>query len=393
MAIDLDIDIGDVVLTGKFKNKRTVVKKIGRDKELNQPTINDKPLLKVRIEKDLPKDKQSKKTREQEETTALQKESTSIMMKLTKPQLKKLLREALAFKQQQTTDRRRAPDLAEIEAEVWGSNSPRADQKFVTLHLPKAEVENMTTEGLEQLMIEKFYEENGFGDDPFCNSLTVDGVDVQDYKDSMHLYEQEQEEELNEFLPPRPSSGPRKIPVQPSVRNKILELMISHMLYHHDHGMTNVNYWDLQELLADLAVELNVNEQDWLEQAEQNNPQAIIDLFEEAKAKAKEEIDAAWDETEELEEVAAHNISHDYDNDIAAIMNNGVTDNHANEIADLDTLLIDFADRYGSTATALAGRMNNIPSRGSKQHAKKIIESNKILQAAILQVQKVMWGE
>lgn len=63
MTIELDIEVGDVVLTGKFKNKRTIVKEIGTD-ELGQPTINGKPILKMRIEKLLPKNKQSKETRE-----------------------------------------------------------------------------------------------------------------------------------------------------------------------------------------------------------------------------------------------------------------------------------------------------------------------------------------
>ena len=35
----LDIKVGDVLLGGKFKNKRIVVKEIGKD-ELGQPTIN-----------------------------------------------------------------------------------------------------------------------------------------------------------------------------------------------------------------------------------------------------------------------------------------------------------------------------------------------------------------
>ena len=46
----LDIKVGDVLLGGKFKNKRIVVKEIGKD-ELGQPTINGKPLLNFRIEK------------------------------------------------------------------------------------------------------------------------------------------------------------------------------------------------------------------------------------------------------------------------------------------------------------------------------------------------------
>ena len=61
MIIKLDINIGDVLLGGRYKNKRIVVKKIGKD-DLGQPTINGDPILKFRIEKHLPDDKKSKKT-------------------------------------------------------------------------------------------------------------------------------------------------------------------------------------------------------------------------------------------------------------------------------------------------------------------------------------------
>ena len=61
MKIKLDINIGDVLLAGRYKNKRIVVKKIGKD-DLGQPTINGDPILKFRIEKHLPDDKKSKKT-------------------------------------------------------------------------------------------------------------------------------------------------------------------------------------------------------------------------------------------------------------------------------------------------------------------------------------------
>jgi len=67
MPIELDIKVGDVVLTGKFKNKRTLVKSIGKD-DLGQPTINGMSLLNMRIEKLLPFEKQSAKTREESET-------------------------------------------------------------------------------------------------------------------------------------------------------------------------------------------------------------------------------------------------------------------------------------------------------------------------------------
>ena len=61
--INLDIKVGDVLLGGRYKNKRIVVKEIGID-ELGQPTINGKPILKFRIEKHLPDEKKSKKTLE-----------------------------------------------------------------------------------------------------------------------------------------------------------------------------------------------------------------------------------------------------------------------------------------------------------------------------------------
>tara|TARA_B110000503_G_C6755324_1_gene253255 strand:- start:170 stop:409 length:240 start_codon:yes stop_codon:yes gene_type:complete len=62
----LDIKVGDILLGGKFKNKRIVVKEIGKD-ELGQPTINGKSLLNFRIEKHLPDNKKSKKTLEDED--------------------------------------------------------------------------------------------------------------------------------------------------------------------------------------------------------------------------------------------------------------------------------------------------------------------------------------
>ena len=85
MSIKLNIEVGDVILTGKFKNKRSIVKSIGTD-ELGQPTINGKPMLKFRIEKALPKDKKSKKTKEQ------QSEQRKSTMKVTKKQLQEMIR-------------------------------------------------------------------------------------------------------------------------------------------------------------------------------------------------------------------------------------------------------------------------------------------------------------
>ena len=73
--IDVDVEVGDVVLGGKYKNKRIVVKEIGKD-ELGQPTVNGKPMLKFRIEKHLPDNKKSKKTLDAEkEKTKLTNEA------------------------------------------------------------------------------------------------------------------------------------------------------------------------------------------------------------------------------------------------------------------------------------------------------------------------------
>ena len=50
-AIKIPIEIGDTVLGGRFKNKKIVVKKIGKNKK-GDITINDKPLLKFRLVKE-----------------------------------------------------------------------------------------------------------------------------------------------------------------------------------------------------------------------------------------------------------------------------------------------------------------------------------------------------
>ena len=57
--IVLDIEQGDLLLGGKFKNKQVTVKDIGKD-DKNQVTINGKPLLKFRIWKHLPKNLRDK---------------------------------------------------------------------------------------------------------------------------------------------------------------------------------------------------------------------------------------------------------------------------------------------------------------------------------------------
>jgi hypothetical protein len=48
--IKIDLKVGDTILTGKWKNKKVVVKSIGTD-EYGNPTVNGKSILKIRIPK------------------------------------------------------------------------------------------------------------------------------------------------------------------------------------------------------------------------------------------------------------------------------------------------------------------------------------------------------
>lgn len=52
-AISLDIEKGDTLLGGRFKNHPIVVDEIGTD-ELGQPTVNGRKLLAYRIKKKMP---------------------------------------------------------------------------------------------------------------------------------------------------------------------------------------------------------------------------------------------------------------------------------------------------------------------------------------------------
>ena len=55
----IDLEVGDTILTGKFKNKKVEVKDFGTDKN-GQPTVNGKPMLSFRIEKLMPNKKKDK---------------------------------------------------------------------------------------------------------------------------------------------------------------------------------------------------------------------------------------------------------------------------------------------------------------------------------------------
>ncbi len=47
-VITIDIKVGDVILGGKFKNKKITVKEIGKN-EKGEVTINGKPLMRFRL--------------------------------------------------------------------------------------------------------------------------------------------------------------------------------------------------------------------------------------------------------------------------------------------------------------------------------------------------------
>ena len=89
-TMELDLEIGDVILTGKFKNKRTTVKEMGVD-DNGQPTINGRPMLKFRIEKKMPEEKWSSKTKELHAKADLKEAN----MKITKKQLRKIIKESI----------------------------------------------------------------------------------------------------------------------------------------------------------------------------------------------------------------------------------------------------------------------------------------------------------
>lgn len=61
LSYNIDLKIGDIILTGKWKNVREEVKKFGTN-EVGQPTVNGKSLLNLRIEKLLPNSKKSSET-------------------------------------------------------------------------------------------------------------------------------------------------------------------------------------------------------------------------------------------------------------------------------------------------------------------------------------------
>ena len=57
--LKIDLNIGDIILAGKFKNKKMVVKEFGTDKN-GQPTVNGRVMFTFRIQKYMPTKTESK---------------------------------------------------------------------------------------------------------------------------------------------------------------------------------------------------------------------------------------------------------------------------------------------------------------------------------------------
>jgi len=49
----IELSVGDVIYTGRFKNKKTKIREFGID-AFGQPTVNGKTILKGKVEKLIP---------------------------------------------------------------------------------------------------------------------------------------------------------------------------------------------------------------------------------------------------------------------------------------------------------------------------------------------------
>jgi hypothetical protein len=67
-GVTIDLEHGDEILTGRFKNRKEKVKSIGKN-DSNQPTVNKKPMLKFKIPKLNPKEEIKKEENIEETTT------------------------------------------------------------------------------------------------------------------------------------------------------------------------------------------------------------------------------------------------------------------------------------------------------------------------------------
>ena len=169
-VIDLDLQKGDVVLTGKFKNKRTVVKDIGKD-DLGQPTVNGMKALAFRVEKLMPKDKWSAKSKEEAEEVN--------EMKITKRQLRKIIKEAIDL-----SDREANPHDGSMYGEPEGGYDAKlAEEAYDVLYdyLDSRPDSHVTFEELKEIVNDTRYlpGEGPISDDQINQAITElegDGV-------------------------------------------------------------------------------------------------------------------------------------------------------------------------------------------------------------------------
>jgi hypothetical protein len=88
--IVLDIEIGDTVLGGRFRNRKIVVDDIGVN-ELGQPTINGKTILKIRVPKMYPEEMEKNENMKKSE-----------LNKLIENTVRKILKESIEIKKGDT---------------------------------------------------------------------------------------------------------------------------------------------------------------------------------------------------------------------------------------------------------------------------------------------------
>ena len=83
--IILDVKVGDTILAGRFKNKKIVVKSIGKD-EHGMPTINGRKVVNFRLKK-----VQEKVTRDKDDYAQYEKPKDSDFDKPNKTNYKKMM--------------------------------------------------------------------------------------------------------------------------------------------------------------------------------------------------------------------------------------------------------------------------------------------------------------
>ena len=85
MAITIDVSVGDVILGGRFKNKKIKVKQIGQD-EHGMPTINGRKVVNFRLQK-----VEEKVTRDKDDYAQYEKPKDSDFDKPNKTNYKKMM--------------------------------------------------------------------------------------------------------------------------------------------------------------------------------------------------------------------------------------------------------------------------------------------------------------